>query len=161
MQLDPRLTGLIERLGWTHRASSTPGETVIGDYARGYLFLEREQYIQVARRAVRGEHSLKMWTPDPNAAQKYVAFCAARLVTYYEARAVASAPPIDPSTVAAPFTLDSSSGDGTFVTWGDEPHSWAGFGRGNTHTAVQFTHYADLPIETIIERSLAGWTHRQ
>lgn len=158
MQLDSQLVQLMNRLGWEQRRSSIPGETVIGDYARGYLLLQRENCIQVARRSSRGEPALKMWTPDAIAAQKYVTFCVARVVAYVESGVIASAPSPDLTMVSAPFEVDVSRHDGTFVTWGETPDAWAGFGVGNIHLATQFAQYAALPFEVLVARTIAGWS---
>lgn len=136
--LDPALEKLIADLGWRVRVNpQNPAEMIIGDYARGFLILGREHDVQVARRSVRGEPSLKMWTPDVLAAQKYVAFFAARLLRFRRGLADVVVP-VDPATIADPFVDESAHPLQTKLTWED---GWAEFGAGNAFAAVQFSHY--------------------
>ncbi|MFC5338798.1 hypothetical protein [Leucobacter denitrificans] len=136
--LDPALAKLIADLGWQARLNSqNPAEMIIGDYARGFLILGREHDVQVARRSVRGGPSLKMWTPDVEAAQKYVAFFAARLLRFRQGLGDVAVP-VDSATLESPFADASAHPLQTKLEWGS---SWAEFGAGNGFAAVQFSHY--------------------
>lgn len=148
--IEPALAGLVARLGWDVRATGTEGETCLGDYAHGYLFLEGEQYIQLARRAVKGDPSLKLWSPDAASLQKYVAFNAGQLVRYHEGLEPVRLP-VDEASVPEEFTLVHDESRNVFLTWQvDGVERWAGFGAGNEFVAVQFSQYALRPIEEIV-----------
>ena len=145
--LDPSLEKLIADLGWRVRLNpENPAEMIIGDYARGFLILGREHDVQVARRSVRGGPSLKMWTPDVEAAQKYVAFFAARLLRFRNGLGDIAVP-VDAGSIAAPFIEVSAHPLQTKLEWGN---GWAEFGAGNAFAAVQFSHYAQGNVEDTI-----------
>lgn len=154
--LDPALDAALARIGWEARVS--PGreeETVVGDYARGFLILRLGDVYQVARRSVRGEPSLKMWTPDAQAAQKYVAFWLAREIRFRE-RASDVSYPVAEDTVTPPFRLVSIGPlPQARIEWGAGASDWAEFGAGNTYAAVQFTHYARESVGALLAQLLA------
>lgn len=156
MQLDPRIVDLAGRLGWSVRETGDPAETLLGDYARGYLLLQTPRFVQVARRSVRTGPSLKLWTPDPVAAQKYVAYATARLVRWTEGRGPYRGLPLAPAAVPAPFRLEVDDQEAAFLLWPGGDAAWAGFGRGGAWGAVQFAQYAGLDLDAVIRRGLDG-----
>lgn len=129
---------------------------MLGDYAHGYLVLQRPQYVQVARRSVRTEPSLRLWTPDPVMAQKYVAFSIARLVRWTEQLGPRMTLPVDPADVPAPFRIEVDDQDAAFLLWPGGEAAWAGFGRGGAWSAVQFSQYAALDLGDVIRFGLEG-----
>lgn len=153
--LDPTLDAALRQIGWDSRV--TPGndrEIVVGDYARGFLILHLDAQVQVARRSVRGEPSLKMWTGDFDAAQKYVAFWVGREIRFRQGRPDHSVP-VSADSVSAPFRITSTHPLQARIEWGIQPHEWAEFGAGNTFAAVQFSHYARGTVADTLEQILA------
>ena len=135
--LSPDLTAVVTELGWRERLNpANEAELIIGDYARGFLVLRLDQEIQVAQRPLRGAPSLKLRTNDITAAQKYIAFYAARLLRFRRNLPDRSVP-VDPSLVAPPFVLTADEFR-CALTWDD---SWADFGVGNEFAAAQFSQY--------------------
>lgn len=135
-------------LDWRVRLNpQNPAEMILGDYARGFLILGREHDVQVARRSVRGEPSLKMWTPDVEAAQQYVAFFSARLLRFRRGLDDVRVP-VEPETVADPYRITSQHPLQTRLEW---EGSWAEFGAGSTFAAVQFSHYARGGVQGTID----------
>ena len=135
-------------LDWRVRANpENPAEMILGDYARGFLMLRREHDVQVARRSVRGEPSLKMWTPDVQAAQQYIAFFSARLLRFRRGLDDIRVP-IEPEAVEDPYRLASQHPLQTRLEWGE---GWAEFGAGSTFAAVQFSRYARGGVQDTID----------
>lgn len=155
LPIDPALAGLVARLGWDLRPTGVEGETCLGDHAHGYLLLDRGEYIQLARRAVKGDPSLKLWSPDVTDLQRYVAFNAGLLVRHMEGLAPVHLP-VDEAAIPEAFTLVRDESSNVFLTWSvDGIEHWAGFGTGNEFIAVQFSQYALRSIEDIVDDILA------
>lgn len=155
-QLDPILLEAAARLGWAPRETGNPDEMALGDYAHGYLLLQRPEYIQLARRSERGEPSLKLWGPELNDLQKYLAFNTARLIRSVEKPGDDIVLPIDPATISAPFRLEHDESRNVFLLWNvDGIDHWLGFGRGNEFIATQYSHYAARDIANIVTDALA------
>lgn len=135
--LSPELSAVVSELGWRERPNpANAAELIVGDYARGFLILRLAQEIQVAQRPLRGVPSLKLRTNDMAAAEKYVAFYAARLLRFRRKLPDRSVP-VDPSAVAPPFVLTADEFR-CALTW---DQSWADFGVGNEFAAAQFAQY--------------------
>lgn len=150
--LDSSLGAAFGELGWSAARPGSENEYVIGDYAHGFLLLQRPDYIQVARRTSRGEPALKMWTPNPLWAQVYVAFWTARLLRYRRGLPDLQVP-VDPKLVDEAFRLEDSESTGAFLhatSTGD----WAGFGRGNAFAAVAFSSYWKTSISEVLDSVL-------
>lgn len=156
LQLDAELLTLAGRLGWAVRPTGNPKETCLGDYAHGYLLLECDGFVQVARRSERGDPSLKLWSPSLPTLQRYLAFNVAQLVRYYEQLGPPVSLPTDAAAIVAPFRLQHDESGNVFLLWSDESaEQWAGFGRGNEFIATQVSQYATRPIESIVADVLA------
>jgi hypothetical protein len=140
VQVSDDVQALVRELGWSVRQGATPEETVIGDYARGYLVLRMSRYIQVARRSPRGGPSLTFWSPDEDAVQKHLAFALARLVRYRREPGPIAVQAADEGAIADPFRLQKDDQGGVFLMWGGDDE-WAGFGAGNEFAAFQFARY--------------------
>lgn len=141
MQLSDDVLRLVDALGWSTHPGASADETVIGDYARGYLVLQMPRYVQVARRSSRGGPSLTMWSPDEEAVQKHLAFRLGRLVRYREESGPIAVQPVDGGEVPAPFRIETDDDGAVFALWGGGD-AWAGFGAGNEFAARQFAAYA-------------------
>ena len=152
-RLDPAFDALFAELGWRARSTRSQDELVIGDYAHGFLVLERDRDIQIARREVRGAPSLKMWTASPEWAQHYLAYWTARLVRYRrglpDRRAITAIDDLNPA-----FRLDLSDPSGVFLLATGSSEAWAGFGRGNEYAAVAFSNYARVTVQQTIDAVL-------
>lgn len=152
LTLDPAFDALFDELGWAVRSPRSADELVIGDYAEGYLLLQRPDFIQIARRSVRGEPALKMWTPSFAWSQQYLAFWVARRVRY-ERELTDVSVPVGEESLNPGFRLDLSDPTGVFLL-GDRPTDWAAFGRGNVFAAVQFSNYARGSVAATIDAVL-------
>lgn len=153
--LEPDLLEAAARLGWVIRPTGNERETCLGDYARGYLLLERENYIQLARRSERGEPTLKLWSPDAALPQKYLAFATARLVRYYERPDASVALPTDPAALAPGFFIEHDESGNVFLKEDGAGGLWAGFGAGNEYLAVQVSHLAVRSVAEVVRDMLA------
>ncbi|MFC8681186.1 hypothetical protein ACFT30_06645 [Microbacterium ureisolvens] len=135
--LSPELSAVVAELGWRERPNAADAaELIVGDYARGFLILKLEQETQVAQRSLRGGPSLKLRTNDVTAAEKYIAFYAARLLRFRRNLPDRSAS-VDASAIAPPFKLTADEFR-CELAWDD---SWADFGVGNEFAAAQFAQY--------------------
>ncbi|GAT74313.1 hypothetical protein [Microbacterium hydrocarbonoxydans] len=150
--LDPAFATPFSELEWSARRPRSEDEWVIGDYARGFLILQRPEYIQVARRVTRGAPAMKMWTPSPQWAQAYVAYWTARLIRYRRGLPDVHAP-ASAENLGAGFRLDLSDPDGVFLH-ADGSGDWAGFGRGNEGAAVAFSRYWRPNVAEVLDAVL-------
>jgi hypothetical protein len=150
--LDAGFDAPFAELGWSARRPHSENEWVIGDYAHGFLLLQRPDYVQVARRATRGEAALKMWTPNPQWAQAYVAYWTGRLLRYRRSLPDVKAP-VSPEFLDPAFRLDESDPSGVFLHALDSD-AWAGFGRGNTFGAVAFSRYWRPSVDEVFRAVL-------
>ncbi len=105
------------------------------------------------RRSERGGPSLRLWSPDAQFLQKYLAFQVAQLARY-RATEPAYVLPVAEDAVRAPFRVSKDDTGGVFLHWAE--NGWAGFGRGNGFMATQVSQYASHSIPEIIRRTLAG-----
>ncbi|TFD61600.1 hypothetical protein E3T39_06050 [Cryobacterium suzukii] len=156
LQLNTGLLTLAGRLGWAVRPTGNPRETCLGDYAHGYLLLECDGFVQVARRSERGDPSLKLWSPSLPVLQRYLAFNIAQLVRYYEQLGAPVSLTTDVAAIVEPFRLERDESGNVFLLWNDgSAEQWAGFGRGNEFVAAQVSQYATRPTGAIIADMLA------
>jgi hypothetical protein len=153
--VDPAVLALAERLGWGIRETGDPDETMLGDYADGFLLLDRGQYVQLARRSEKGDPALKVWSPDVAALQCYLAASIARLVRYTEGIGPDIRLPSTAADVVPPAVLVHDDAEAVFLRWGpDDSEHWAGFGRGAEATAAQFSRYLGRSSQEIIDELL-------
>ncbi len=153
LTLDPALLEAAAKIGWAPRDTGRQGETCLGDYTRGYLMLDRGEYIQLARRSERGAPSLRLWSPNPEFLQKYIAFQVGQLIRYDQDQQPIALPTAE-TAVRAPFRLSKGDVGGVFLHWSDS--EWAGFGLGNEFVAAQVSQYAQHSISDIIRLTLSG-----